>query len=126
MGLLLNFAPHTFPDPVAIDFKATEGESNLTKCYFQPKVLIFNTEKEKNLQQLLVHGIEALTQRLLLLLLQLALAQVAAEVLRANAVIPVGFPLLRSPLLLLIVCLAKYYGIPFLCLTPKKRKCVKP
>ena len=74
------------------------------------------------MQQLLVHGIEALTQRLLLLLLQLALAQVAAEVLRANAVIPVGFPLLRSPLLLLIVCLAKYYGIPFLCLTPKKRK----
>ena len=79
------------------------------------------------MQQLLVHGIEALTQRLLLLLLQLALAQVAAEVLRANAVIPVGFPLLRNPLLLLlIVCLAKYYGIPFLCLTPKKRKNVKP
>ena len=78
------------------------------------------------MQQLLVDGVDALTQRLLLLLLQLALAQVAAEVLRANAVIPVGFPLLRSPLLLLIVCLAKYYGIPFLCLTPKKRKSVKP
>ena len=47
LGLLLNFAPQTFPDPVAIDFKATEGERNLTKCYFQLKVLIFNTEKEK-------------------------------------------------------------------------------
>ena len=80
--------------------------------------MLFSIEKKKNLLQLLVHGIDALTQRLLLPLLQLGLAQVAAQVLRANAVIPVGFSLLSNPLL---VCLAKYYGIPFLCLTPQKR-----
>ena len=74
--------------------------------------MLFSTDR------LLVHGTDALTQRLLLLLLQLALAQLAAEVLRANAVIPVGFPFLSKQLL---ECLAKYYGIPFLCLTPQKR-----
>ena len=48
LGLLLNFAPHTFPDPVAIDFKATEWDgSNFIKYYFQLALQIFNTEKEK-------------------------------------------------------------------------------
>ena len=93
----LNLAPHTLPEPVAIDFKATRERIDETDFITEDllsgnmilKYLQSNPKKKMN---------DALTERFLFLLLHLALPQDLAigQVFSAHAVVSVCLPLLRG------------------------------